>query len=155
MSAPTDAGQREHARHRPTYGFRGRGVGTRMPVTACSLQRHERRLAGLPLMPSASAVSVTLAVVVCAVAVVVAFGLAVGGIAASPAGTNLPVPERTEVVTVQPGETLWDLASSHAPGSDPREVVQHIRELNESVSGAVPVGAVLTVPSRDSTPVGE
>lgn len=36
----------------------------------------------------------------------------------------------SETVVVEPGETLWDIASSADPGSDPRLVVQRIIDLN-------------------------
>ncbi|GGQ04817.1 hypothetical protein GCM10010187_20760 [Actinomadura coerulea] len=35
-----------------------------------------------------------------------------------------------ETVVVEPGETLWDIASAADPGSDPRLVVRRIIDLN-------------------------
>ncbi|MEV3925332.1 LysM peptidoglycan-binding domain-containing protein [Actinomadura coerulea] len=35
-----------------------------------------------------------------------------------------------ETVVVEPGETLWDIASAADPGGDPRLVVQRIIDLN-------------------------
>lgn len=35
-----------------------------------------------------------------------------------------------ETVVVEPGETLWDVASAADPGGDPRPVVQRIIDLN-------------------------
>ncbi|MES9604350.1 LysM peptidoglycan-binding domain-containing protein [Actinomadura sp. NPDC000929] len=36
----------------------------------------------------------------------------------------------SETVVVEPGETLWDIASAADPGSDPRLVVESIIDLN-------------------------
>lgn len=77
-------------------------------------------------------------------AVVIVLGLALGGLAGA---VSHEVPERTGVVTVSDGESLWDLARQHAPDSDPRAVVERIHRLNELEDGSgVAAGAVLTVP---------
>jgi nucleoid-associated protein YgaU len=53
----------------------------------------------------------------------------------------------TVAVTVQPGDTLWGIASAIDPGSDPRSLIAEIRELNAlTQSGLVP-GQVLVVPA--------
>ncbi|WP_367130868.1 LysM peptidoglycan-binding domain-containing protein [Saccharothrix sp. HUAS TT1] len=56
------------------------------------------------------------------------------------------VPERTNVVHVQVGETLWDVAERSAPGSDPDAVVSRIRELNPLPDADVAPGQSLVVP---------
>lgn len=54
----------------------------------------------------------------------------------------------TVAVTVQPGDTLWGIASAVDPGADPRALIAEIREANGlSQSGLVP-GQVLQVPTR-------
>ncbi|QTR04789.1 hypothetical protein J7S33_08300, partial [Saccharothrix algeriensis] len=40
------------------------------------------------------------------------------------------VPERTSVVHVQVGESLWDVAVRSAPDHDPEAVVERIKQLN-------------------------
>lgn len=53
----------------------------------------------------------------------------------------------TVAVTVQPGDTLWGIASEVDPGADPRALIAEIRELNSlAQSGLVP-GQVLLVPA--------
>ncbi|MFI9006275.1 LysM peptidoglycan-binding domain-containing protein [Actinosynnema sp. NPDC053489] len=56
------------------------------------------------------------------------------------------VPERTGVVHVQVGETLWDVAERSAPASDPDAVVARIRELNSLPGTDVVPGQSLVVP---------
>lgn len=61
-------------------------------------------------------------------------------------GVASDVPDRTAVVSVAPGESLWDVAAKFAPESDPRAVVQRIEELNGVSADAVTPGVPLTVP---------
>ncbi|MEO6712569.1 MAG: LysM domain-containing protein [Mycobacteriales bacterium] len=67
-----------------------------------------------------------LVVVVAAVLLLAVFSL---GRTTSNAGTNDQAPQRT--VVIQSGETLWQLASRVAPGTDPRVTVDRILRLNE------------------------
>lgn len=60
------------------------------------------------------------------------------------------VPERTNVVHVQVGETLWDVAERSAPHSDPEAVVSRIRDLNDLPGTDVTPGQSLIAP--DGTP---
>lgn len=55
----------------------------------------------------------------------------------------------TSVVVVQPGESLWGIAQQVAPGSDPREVITSIRELNGLSEAPVVPGQSLVVPAFD------
>jgi hypothetical protein len=71
--------------------------------------------------------------------------IGVGFLAGSMAGSA--VPERTAVVWVQPGESLWDVAERSAPGYDTEAVVAKIRELNEVPADGVLAGQALEVPS--------
>ena len=52
----------------------------------------------------------------------------------------------TAVVVVQPGENLWSIAQSVDPGSDPRDLVLRIRELNDLGAAHVFPGQSLIVP---------
>ncbi len=72
------------------------------------------------------------------------FGAVVGIGLLSSAGAG-GVPEQTSVVRVQPGESLWDVASRVAPEAVVGEVVARIQELN-SLSEPLRPGQALTVP---------
>ncbi|MGH3823051.1 MAG: LysM peptidoglycan-binding domain-containing protein [Pseudonocardiaceae bacterium] len=79
-----------------------------------------------------AAVTVTLAVV---------GGLSWLGQAADPG-----IPERTAVVRVGAGETVWDVAARVAPRSDQRAVVERIRQLNGMTGTALRPDQQLRVP---------
>ncbi|CAL9590114.1 Cell division suppressor protein YneA [Actinosynnema sp. ALI-1.44] len=78
-----------------------------------------------------------------AVAVLAAVTLSVVYLFASGAAS---VPERTSVVHVQVGETLWDIAERTAPDSDPEAVVLRIKELNRLADPSIKPGQSLVVP---------
>lgn len=62
-------------------------------------------------------------------------------------GSVAPATTSVSTVTVQPGESVWQIATRVAPGADTRQVVQQIRELNDLGSGSALVpGVQLTVP---------
>jgi len=77
------------------------------------------------------------------VVVLCAFGLA-GRVAA---GSPDQAPALTRVV-VQPGESLWGFAQKAMPGTDPREAVLRIRELNALSTSVIQPGQVLVVPAH-------
>ncbi|TLM84968.1 LysM peptidoglycan-binding domain-containing protein [Pseudarthrobacter sp. NamE2] len=54
----------------------------------------------------------------------------------------------TVTVTVQPGESLWAIAGSVAPGRDARDVVAEIVQLNNLSEGTVLPGQQLYIPTR-------
>jgi hypothetical protein len=73
-----------------------------------------------------------------------ALGLGVLGATNALAGDR---PEPTRVVTVQPGQTLWDLASSLTPvGGDVRSTMSHLEALNHLDSAGLQAGQHLRVP---------
>lgn len=59
---------------------------------------------------------------------------------------GVAVPERTTTVSVSSGETLSDLATRFAPGSDTGAVVAKIKELNSLEDAVLVPGLPLTVP---------
>jgi LysM repeat protein len=62
--------------------------------------------------------------------------------AASSAAQQVPV----QYVTVAPGETLWSIAGDVAPGSDRRDTVAEIVELNALQGSSVRAGQRIAVP---------
>jgi len=73
---------------------------------------------------------------------------AVVGLGALASTGEASVPDRTTVVRVEPGESLWDLAGRVAPGSDASAVVERIRDLNGGLGQGVTPGQPLTVPTE-------
>ena len=59
-------------------------------------------------------------------------------------------PVAFETVTVLPGDTLWSIAAEAAPASDPRDVIDDIRRLNNLTSGMIQVGASIAIPTAYS-----
>ena len=58
--------------------------------------------------------------------------------------------EQFEYVVVQPGNSLWSLASQLDPSADPRDLVSEIVQLNQLQSSAVMAGEAIAVPLRYS-----
>ncbi|MDV6014487.1 LysM peptidoglycan-binding domain-containing protein [Haloechinothrix sp. LS1_15] len=130
---------------RPVAGVRGATERVLPRPVACRV----------PHQPGHGERGLMIAVVVVAIcAIIVVVAVTFGGLAGVTMGE---VPQRTTVVTVAEGESLWDIARTHAPASDPRAVIDRIRELNSTVgadAGAVEIGSVLTVPTHDGTSHG-
>lgn len=61
------------------------------------------------------------------------------------AGSTQQVAEGTYVV--RSGDTLWAIASTLAPGRDPRPVIQVLKEANGIGAGSLAPGSVLRIPS--------
>lgn len=53
----------------------------------------------------------------------------------------------TRTVTVHAGETLWQIALQVAPGDDPRDTIDRIRDLNSLSTTVVQAGQRLIVPA--------
>ena len=64
------------------------------------------------------------------------------------AGDGPAQSQPTISVTVGAGETLWGLASRHAPDRDPRDVVAEMVELNNLRSSVVQAGQSISIPSE-------
>ena len=79
-----------------------------------------------------------------ATVLVVGFFLGAGSVATGERGTS----PATEIVMVQPGETLWDIASRITPaGDDVRETMFDIKRLNALASSALDTGQRIRVPA--------
>lgn len=57
-----------------------------------------------------------------------------------------PLGAATAVYVVRPGQNLWGIAHDVSPGTDPRETIARIMELNGMGSAAVTAGRALVVP---------
>lgn len=74
-----------------------------------------------------------------------AFGLGTTG---AVAGTGSAPGASFHYLTVDPGESLWQLAETIAPTADPRDVVADILTLNNLSSGDVQPGQRLAIPAK-------
>ncbi len=81
-------------------------------------------------------------VVFTALLLLVVAGFTLGRVSSQAAGPSRPLP----TVTVQPGETLWQIAARVAPQSDRRVVVLQLEQLNHLTAGRVIVGQQLRLP---------
>ncbi len=72
----------------------------------------------------------------------VAIMLAGGAVGTDSAGQQIP----TEVVTVAPGDTLWEIASDIATDGDVRSAMTQIERLNALESASLSAGQKLRVP---------
>jgi hypothetical protein len=66
-------------------------------------------------------------------------------------GSSVPAPRPDALHQVQPGDTLWALASAVDPSADPRAVIHEIQDLNAGNSalsddGQLRVGQTLRLP---------
>ena len=75
---------------------------------------------------------------------VMLFALNGGGATATSSSGEL------ELVTVQAGQSLWQLAEEIAPQNDPRDVISDILAVNDLESGSVQAGQRLALPARYS-----
>ena len=73
-------------------------------------------------------------------------GFLLGDTLSFTAGTISPAPAAHSIV-VQPGQTLWGIATQVAPHADPRATIQQIIVLNHLPSTGLQVGQSLAVPS--------
>ncbi len=62
------------------------------------------------------------------------------------AGPRVPLRGSVQRVTVEPGDSLWSIATRTDPDADPQAVIPQIVELNSLRSTGVQVGQVLWVP---------
>jgi hypothetical protein len=71
------------------------------------------------------------------------FALNGGGATASLEGSNTPI----EYVTVESGQTMWQLAEEIAPRSDPRDVIAQLVQFNQLSGADIYAGQELAIPS--------
>ncbi|TWX34157.1 LysM peptidoglycan-binding domain-containing protein [Frigoribacterium sp. ACAM 257] len=111
----------------------GTTPGTGVPRTRLRITRRGRRVVG--------------AAVALGAAGIVATGLLLGpGAVASDRAADVSFAQ----VTVEGGESLWQVASEIAPTKDPRDVVSDLVRLNNLPSAEVAAGQTLAVPEKYS-----
>src|SRR3954452_14497223 len=81
--------------------------------------------------------------VVLGAGLVAALGIGLFGASLAVAGDQ---PEQTRVVTVHPGQTLWDIASARTGAGDTESMMSHLEALNHLDSTSLQVGQHLRVP---------
>ncbi len=84
----------------------------------------------------------TVAVVAAALIAVVLSPLGAGAVRRGEA----PVPPAQQIVVVQGGDTLWDIAQRVRPDVDPRATIDQILQTNTVDPGALVPGQALVVP---------
>lgn len=63
------------------------------------------------------------------------------------ASSDAGAPMGVETVTIQPGQTLWDIAAANGADGDLRDTVYEIRQLNHLDGSEVQTGQTLNVPA--------
>jgi hypothetical protein len=89
-------------------------------------------------------------IVLGAVAALPAIVLATASLLGAESATATSESVQLEVVTVEAGETLWQLAESVAPAADPRDVVHDVLSLNGITSADIEAGVELEIPAKYS-----
>lgn len=116
-------------------------------VRAIETEGHRAARNGVRLTRRGRLVITWFAIVVSAAAVALIWLAAAGGAAASDRG--LParsVYQGLTQVVVQPGQTLWSIASAAEPSADPRLVIQQIVQANALGGATIHAGQQLWVP---------
>ena len=131
-SAPTAKPRRQQPRR---AGARGPRYASSVPQVTGNVGRLTRR--GELLIRRVTAVLVVLAVV----GVLTALTVGVAGLVR-------PTPVASQVVVVQPGQSLWEIADEHtSAGRDVRDQIERIRSLNGLSGAGVQAGQRLIVPN--------
>ena len=116
----------------PGYGFTPARTAQSVPTSAPKLRLTKRGRAVLTFLAATPLVIAALV-----------FALNGGGATASLEGSAVGF----EYVTVESGQTLWQLAESIAPAADPRDVIGEIMKLNLLESADVYAGQELAIPA--------
>ncbi len=85
---------------------------------------------------------------VLAVTLLAVSALVAGAFAGAARTAGQADPATTRTVVVQPGDTLWDIATAALPSADPRSTIDAIEDLNglDAADGVTP-GLHLVVPA--------
>lgn len=81
------------------------------------------------------------------VLVVALIGALLVGVLLSSGSAATDIPEATEVIVVDAGDTLWEIASDHATNADVRDMIFHLQDLNDLEGSRLYAGQRLRVPA--------
>ena len=119
---------------------------TFVPVAPRLRVSPEPRLSAAPRLRMTARGRAVLLTIVATPLVILAlvFGLNAGGAAA-----NLePASDTFTYVTVESGQSLWDIAAEVAPAADPREFAAEVASLNQLGSAELQPGQQLAIPHQ-------
>lgn len=134
----------ERARTRPVPG--AVPPGTRRTAMPTARSHGEQARTPIRLTRRGRVVAGVLAVLALTAAVLVITLVASGGAQATNHGQARGGYTGMREIVVQPGQTLWSIASAAEPSVDPRVVVQEIMSANSMTSTTISVGQLLWVP---------
>lgn len=117
-------------------------MGLSRPVAAGQPTRTPRT--ATPLRLTRRGRSVLLAILALPLAALIAVGTLNGGGATATMEDVVGL----EFVTVQPGQTLWGLATELAPSADPRDVIDSLMRFNRLASADIAAGQQLAIPPK-------
>ena len=103
----------------------------------------DQRLEVAPARPSTVRLTRRGRLVVLGLGLAATIGL---GLAAASVSTANDHPEQTRTITVQPGQTLWDISSRAAGGGDVRSMMSHLEAINHLDSASLQAGQHLRIP---------
>ena len=160
VPSAADPGERRHQQRlrlvlAPVPGRPRAGTGAAgLPRTSSTgVSQSGVRQSGVPASPTPLRLTrrgrvVVAALVMVGVTVVVLLVnlLASGGAQASNHGQPGAVYQGMHQMVVQPGQTLWSIASAAEPTADPRSVVQQIMSVNALSGTDIQAGQLLWVP---------
>ncbi len=130
------------------------GAGVASQPRASSIGQHQSRMPAGPtplrLTRRGRLVVTALAVLGVTLAVLMASLLGSGGAQASNNGLTGGAYQGMHQIVVQPGQTLWSIASSAEPTADPRAVIQQIMSVNALSASNIQAGQLLWVPRPGS-----
>jgi Tfp pilus assembly protein FimV len=78
---------------------------------------------------------------------VLALSVSAPAVSAAVTGGSSREADGADRYVVRAGDTLWSIAASRAPGSDPRRVVQAIVDANQVDAGTLVPGQALVIPA--------
>lgn len=145
LSTQMDAGRTMQGEPMTSYSSAPTGYRSTLTAYSRTLAAPAPRLRITPRGRAVLAVLVSLPLVLAAYLGAGALGLGVSSAEAT--GTSAGA-DAFAYVSVEPGQSLWQLAEQVAPHADPREVVADILVLNNLASADVQPGQELAIPAQ-------